>query len=150
MKKTTKETATVTGNVLTITTGDVNYAIRNEYGEEIGAIRFNPADIDIIRRCDAVENWFRNEFKIPESPTLDDVYAATDKIKAQFDFMLNRNVSGEIFKVCNPLSVLDDGSYFYVGVLNAIVDIVAKVIHERTEKSVRRIEEAVAELTENE
>lgn len=154
MKKTTKEPATEKlnipePNVLSITTGDVNYAIKNEFGEEIGSIRFNPADIDIVRRCEAVEQWFRN-FSIPSEPSLDDVYHATDKIKMQFDYMLNRNVSGEIFKVCNPLTVLADGSYFYVGVLDAIISIIAKVMRERTEKSIKRVEEAVAELTENE
>lgn len=143
MKKPTND------NVINLTTGDVNYAIKNEYGEEIGAIRFNPSDIDIVRRCESVEKWFR-DIKIPDEPTIDDVYHLTDKIKMQFDYMLNRNVSGEIFKVCNPLTILADGSYFYVGVLNVIVDIVGKTMRERTAKSIERVESAVAELTENE
>lgn len=136
-------------NILTLNTGDVNYAIRNEYGEEIGSIRFNPADMDIMRRCDQVEQWFK-ELEIPDEPTIDDFFALTDKIKAQFDFLLNRNVSGEVFKVCNPLTLTADGSYYYTNVLDAVMQIIAETVKERRAKSEQRIAEAVAELTENE
>lgn len=137
------------GNALTLKTGDVNYAIRNEYGEEIGTIRFNPADMDIMRRCDEVERWFKN-IDIPEEPTIDDFFNLTDKIKAQFDFLLNRNVSGEVFKICNPLTLTADGTYFYSNVLEAVMQIIADTVKERRAKSEQRIAEAVAELTENE
>lgn len=138
-----------TQNVINLTTGDVTYAIRNEFGEEIGAIRFNPADIDIVRRCDAVAKWF-SKVDIPKNPTLEQVYEFSDKVAEQFDYLLNRKVSGEIFKVCNPLTLLSDGTRFYVGVLNAVMEILTQTVHERAEKSAERVAEAVAELTENE
>ena len=136
-------------HVIQLTTGDVTYELRNESGEQIGVIRFNPADIDIVRRGEAVAKWF-GSMKIPKKPTLEQVYELSDKIKEQFDFWLNRNVSAEIFKVCNPLSLLSDGTRYYVSVLNVVSDILAKTLRERVEKSAKRVAEAVAELTENE
>ena len=138
-----------TQNIITLNTGDVTYAINNEFGETIGTIRFNPADVDLVRRCERVAEFFRDN-AFPKNGTTEQFYEYTDKIKEQFDFVLNRKVSDEIFKVCNPLTLLADGTYFYVSVLDAIMDIVRTETKKRAEESARRVEEAVAELTENE
>lgn len=134
---------------LTINTGDVTYQILNENGEEIGKIQFNPADIDITRRVDEVIKRF-TEMKFPKKLTAEAVYKFSDTIKESFDYLLNRKVSDEIFKVCNPLTIMADGGYFYAGVLDSIMGIITAEIKKRREQSAKKIDEAVAQLTQDE
>lgn len=134
---------------LTINTGDVTYQIVNEVGEEIGVIRFNPADVDIVKRFEQMQENLR-ALKFPEKFTVESLYEFTDRIKEQFDFLLNRKVSGEIFKVCNPLTVMADGGYFYAGVMESITEIITTEIKKRREQSAKKIDDAVAQLTQDE
>lgn len=134
---------------LTINTGDVTYEILNENGEEIGKIRFNPADIDITRRVDEVVKRF-TKMKFPKKLTTEAVYEFSDTIKESFDYLLNRKVSDEIFKVCNPLTIMADGNYFYAGVMDSIMEIITAEIKKRREQSAKKIDEAVAQLTQDE
>lgn len=134
---------------LRFNTGEVTYQILNEIGEEIGAIRFNPADIDIVKRFDEVATHLRN-MKFPKKMTHENLFEFTDAIKKEFDYLLNRKVSDEIFKTCNPLTIVDDGTYFYAGVLDAIIEIISTEIKKRRELSAKKIDDAVAQLTQDE
>lgn len=133
---------------LKINTGDVTYQILNENDEEIGVIRFNPADVDIPRRVEEVVKHLK-EMAFPKKAGMEALYEFTDKIKSEFDYLLNRNVSDEIFKVCNPLTIMADGGYFYAGVLDSIMDIITTEIKTRREQSAKKIDEAVAQLTQD-
>lgn len=136
-------------NVITVNTGDVSYAIKNEYGDTIGKIRFNPADPDILRRYTKVKENLR-ELDVPEEMEPDDFFKVTDFLKEQFNFLLNRNVSEELFGTCNPLTLTGDGSYYFANVMDAILTITSEVIDKRQAESEKRVNAAVAELTANE
>lgn len=129
-----------------LNTGEINYELTDESGAHIGAIRFNPADFDIIRRAEKVEEWFNN-YTVPESADLDAFFECTDAIKAQFDYLLNRPVSAELFGVCNPLTLLADGTYYFAGVLAVVLDLVKKETGKRIKASEKRVKAAVSEIT---
>lgn len=128
-----------------IKTGDVSYELKNERGERIGGITFNPADYDIIRRAEMVEKWFAG-LTIGDDITMDDFFAMTDKIKDQFDFLCNRKVSDEIFSVCNPLTSLADGTFYFAQILEIILDLVRTETAKRMKASEKRVENAVSEI----
>ena len=130
-----------------IKTGDVSYELKNERGDVIGAITFNPADYDLIRRAEAVQKWF-SEMKIGSDITVDEFFETTDKIKAQFDYLCNRNVSDEIFKVCNPLTSLADGTFYFEQILVIILDLVTSETKKRMRASEKRIDNAVSEIVD--
>lgn len=130
-----------------IKTGDVSYELKNEHGEQIGTITFNPADYDLIRRAEDVEKWF-SEMKIGSVVSMDEFFEITDKIKAQFDYLCNRNVSGEIFKVCNPLTSLADGTFYFEQILSIILDLVTSETKKRMKASEKRIDSAVSEIVD--
>lgn len=132
--------------VIKLNTGEVNYELKDESGAHIGAIRFNPADFDLIRRAEAVEKFF-NEYQVPDDLTLEAFFACTDEIKKQFDFLLNRPVSAELFSVCNPMTLLADGSYYFTGVLAVILDLVRTETGKRIKASEKRVAAAVADIT---
>ena len=132
-------------NKLTLTTGDIRYQLVNEYGENIGVLQFNPVDIDILNRFDKVQEHFMT-LKYPSNLTLEQIFDLTDDIKEQFDYLLNRKVSEQLFDKCNPLSPLPDGSFFFVSVLEKIAQIIKEQADERTEIFNKKIEKAIADI----
>lgn len=132
-----------------IKTGDVSYELKNEHGEHIGTITFNPADYDIIRRAETVEKWF-SEFKVKPGVTIDEFLEFTDKVKEQFDYLCNRSVSSDLFTVCNPLTILADGTFYFQQILEIIIDLVRTEVTKRMKASEKRVEAAVAEITGDE
>ena len=130
-----------------INTGDVSYQLKNEHGEQIGVITFNPADYDIIRRAETVEKWF-DGLKIEDEITMEEFFSITDKIKAQFDYLCNRNVSEQIFGVCNPLTSLADGNFYFAQILEIILNLVRTETEKRMKASEKRVERAVSEIVD--
>lgn len=129
-----------------IKTGDVSYELKNERGEHIGTITFNPADYDIIRRAEEVEKWFEGT-EISDTLTVDEFFEITDKVKEKFDYLCNRNVSSEVFSVCNPLTALADGSFYFTQILDIILKLVRTETSKRLKESEKRVNSAVTEIT---
>lgn len=112
-------------------------------GEVIGQIRFNPSDIDIARRCEKVMEFFNN-LTLGENATDEELFAATDEIKKQFDYLLNYENSEEIFKKANPMTPTTNGDFYCEQVLNAIVGLIEKITDQRIEKKKAKIKKATA------
>ncbi len=115
----------------------------NDKGEIIGRFRFNPTDPDIARRWPKVRDAM-NALTLPKNPTDDELFAVTDEIKKQFDFLLNYNVSDEIFSKCNPLTLVTNGDLYCENVLEGIAGIIEKVTNQRFEKKKVKIQKATA------
>lgn len=108
---------------------------------EIGAFRFNPSDIDIVRRYEQVIDKL-NAMEISED--IDEVLKASDIMKEQFNYLLGYNVSDDIFKICNPFSPTSNGDFFVEVVLDGIANIVETVTNERIAKKEAKIRRATA------
>lgn len=137
---------------IVVNTGLVPVSIYNEeIGEKIGTIWFNPTDTGIIKRYKEASERLRT-LDIPDGADL--VGETVDKInqtfREMFDALLNRKVSDELFRVCEPLARVNGGEYYFEVLLAAILQLAEEVIDERNAESEARINAAVAELTANE
>lgn len=131
-----------------INSGDVCYAIVNERGENVGEIRFNPNDLDIYRRAEEVEQWFTEQQEGGNhGNSYEDYVTFCDAIREKFNYMLNRQVDKEIFRVCSPLTMTENGSMFFIEALKAIIQIVKEEQQERYALLEKSVDEAVAEIT---
>lgn len=127
---------------LSVDTGSVLINV-DDKGEVIGQFRFNPSDLDILRRYEAVVDAM-NAIAIPEDAGADDMLRVSDEIKKQFDFLLNYNVSDGIFAKCNPFSMTAGGDFYFESVLDGIAGLIEKVTNQRIEKKRKKIEKATA------
>ena len=127
---------------LKVDTGAITVPIIDN-GEEIGRFRFNPSDWDIIRRFEKTVKFFEG-LQVKDDMTEAEFFEITDGIKTQFDFLLNYEVSGEIFGRCNPLSLTSDGDTFVEVVLEGIAGIIEKVTDQRLAKKSVQIKKATA------
>lgn len=115
----------------------------DDKGEIIGQFRFNPADLDIVKRYTKVVDAL-NALHLPAELTEDDFFAATDEIKKQFDYLLNYNVSDELFAKCNPLTPITNGDFYCENVLEGIAGIIENVMKQRIEKKRAKIQRATS------
>lgn len=127
---------------LSVDTGSVLIDIEDR-GEKIGEFRFNPADIDIVRRYEKVAEYLDNT-KIEESAGAEEVLAFTDKIKEQFDYLMNYKVSDALFAKCNPLTPLANGDFYCEHVLEGIAGLIEKEMGQRIAKKKAKIQKATA------
>lgn len=128
--------------ILDVDTGSVEVEIRDK-GETIGAFKFNPNDLDIIKRYENVIDELQN-MDFPEGADEKAVFALSDEIKKQFDYLLNYNVSESIFCKCNPFTLTTAGDFYCEDVLMKIADVIEKVTEQRIKKKQAKIKKATA------
>lgn len=127
---------------LSVDTGAIVVDI-NDRGEIIGRIRFNPNDLDIARRYESVVSSLE-KVSVPEKASMEDVFKVTDEIKRQMDYLLNANVSEEIFAKCNPLTLTASGDFYVENVMEGIAGLIEKTTNQRVEKKRAKIQKATA------
>lgn len=127
---------------LSVDTGSVLIDI-DDKGEVIGRFRFNPNDLDIVKRYEQVSKEFE-KIVLPEEPSYEEIVSVSDKIREQIDYLLNYKVSDEIFAKCNPLTLTNDGDFYVEKVLEGIVGLVEKVSNQRIAKKKAKIRKATA------
>lgn len=113
---------------------------------KIGAFRFNPSDIDIVRRYEDVIKVLE-ALNVPENAGVEEILKISDGLKEQINYLLGYNVADDIFKVCNPLTPTGDGDFFIEVVLNGIADIVEQESTARIKKKEAKIRRATAKYT---
>lgn len=129
---------------LHVDTGSVLINV-DDKGEIIGQFRFNPSDMDILRRYETVIDSL-NAITISEDAGADELLRISDEIKKQFDYLLNYNVSEGIFAKCNPFSMTASGVFYFENVLDGIAGLIEKTTNQRVEKKKNKIKKAIAEM----
>lgn len=129
---------------LSVDTGSVLINV-DDKGEIIGQFRFNPSDMDIVRRYETVVDAL-NAITIAEDAGADELLKISDEIKKQFDYLLNYNVSDGIFAKCNPFSMTAGGDFYFENVLDGIAGLIEKTTNQRIEKKKKKIKKAIAEI----
>ena len=127
---------------LSVDTGSVLIEI-DDRGEKIGEFNFNPGDFDIIRRYEKVVE-FMDSVEIGENAGPEEVLAYTDKMKEQFDYLLNYKASDALFAKCNPLTPLANGDFYCENVLAGIVKLIEQETGKRLSKKKAKIQRATA------
>lgn len=109
--------------------------IVNSEKQVTGGFWWNPSDLDIVKRCEKVIEYF-NGMNVEEGT---DIFAVSEAIKKQFDYLLGSNASKELFKNCNPLSPMTDGIFFAEYVLDVLVKFIESEMGTRMKQSAARI-----------
>lgn len=128
---------------LSVDTGAILVLIRDENQNEIGKIEIIPTDSDIIKRYEAVAEFFE-KIDIPEDIGEEKYAELADGIKEQFDFLFNYGVSENVFSKCGPLTIISNGDFFFEDVVIKLADIIEKVTDRRIEKKMAKIKKATA------
>ena len=127
---------------LSVDTGSVLIDIEDK-GEAIGRFRFNPNDLDIVRRYDNVVKALEI-IEVPENSDVNTLLSVSDEIKEQLDYLLNYKVSDEIFKKCNPLTLTADGDFFVEKVIEGIAALIESTTNQRIKKKKAKIKKATS------
>lgn len=110
--------------------------IINSDGKVTGNFRWNPTDLDIVKRCEKVMDFF-GAMKVENGK--DAIDAVSEEIKKQFDFILGTDASSELFKHCSPLSPKENGEFYCEYVLNTLIQFIESELNIRMKKTSSRI-----------
>lgn len=127
---------------LSVDTGSILINV-DDKGEIIGQFRFNPTDVDILRRYETVVDDL-NAITVTDGAGADEMLRISDEIKKQFDYLLNYNVSDGIFAKCNPFSMTASGDFYFENVLDGIAKLIEQTTNQRIEKKRKKIQKATA------
>ena len=115
----------------------------DDKGETIGQFRFNPTDLDIVKRYEKVVEKM-SAITLPEKPDEKDILSVSDEIKDSFDYLLNYKVSDGIFAKCNPLTPITNGDFYFENVMEGIANLIEKTMNQRIEKKRTKIQKATS------
>lgn len=133
---------------ITLDTGAESIPVKDQAtGDQIGAIRFNPADLNIVSRYESVIDYF-NSMDFKQDMDTDQSFEAITRlgnaIEERIDFLLGYKVSGVLFSICNPLTPLKNGDFYFEGVLESIGNLIESSMNQRMEKKLNKVRAATA------
>lgn len=115
--------------------------IANSSGQVTGGFYWNPSDLDIVKRCEKVMDFFEHM----EAPKSEDgtelLFTLSDDIKQQFDFLISPGASDALFQYANPLSPREDGSLYAEYVLGQIISFIESELDVRIKKTTKKIDQ---------
>lgn len=128
---------------LTVDTGAITVPVYDKDNEELGNFKFNPNDLDIVRRYEDVAKEF-DSIEIKEDTGVEDVLKISDLVKDQVDYLLGYKVSDTLFGKCNPLTLTGNGDFYIENVLSGIAGLIEETSGKRLAKKQARIKRATA------
>lgn len=127
--------------------------IKDHTGKVLSQFSFNPSDANIIERYDKFVEGFDKlskeimDYENSDSKSTEDgkkmLQAINEKINNSVDYLLNAEVSGNIFSVMGALSPLPSGDYY----LTFIIDQIGKKIENATGARMKQIDMKVKKYT---
>lgn len=129
---------------LRVNTGMVKVPVYDEDGEELGFIRFNPTDADIIKRYKNVVAFFKSVSESGGTDDEDSIVKLSDEVREKLDYLFNSNVSETLFLKCGPFTPMENGDIYVHVVMDALEGLISQVMDDRMEK-IKKVEEATKE-----
>ena len=127
--------------------------IKDHTGKVLSQFSFNPSDANIIERYDRFVEGFDElskeimEYERKDNKDAEDskkmLHSINEKINSSVDYLLNAEVSGNIFSVMGALSPLPSGDYY----LTFIIDQIGKKIENATGARMKQIDMKVKKYT---
>lgn len=108
-------------------------------GNVTGHFRWNPSDLDIVKRFDSVVNFF-NSMQVSEN-NADEI---SEAIKNQANYLLDSPDAAEELFHCNPLTPRADGTYYFEYVFNTLAEFVKSELKVRVPKVTSRMKKYTA------
>lgn len=115
--------------------------IVNSNGEVDGGFYWNPSDLDIVKRCEKVMDFFEHLEAPEKDDKTDALFLLSDTIKQQFEYLISPGASDTLFKYANPLSPREDGSFYAEYVLGQIVEFIQSELNVRIQKATSKIDQ---------
>lgn len=115
--------------------------IANSNGEVTGGFYWNPSDLDIVKRCEKIIDFFEHLEAPKKEDKTDALFSLSDAIKNQFDYLISPGASETLFKYVNPLSPREDGSLYAEYVLSQIVSFIESELNVRMKITTAKIEQ---------
>lgn len=112
--------------------------IVNAEKQVTGGFWWNPSDLDIVKRCENVMEFF-GKMEVRKESGTDALFEVSEAIKGQFDYLLGADASETLFRHANPLSPRDDGSLYAEYVLDVLVKFIESELNVRMKKTNARI-----------
>lgn len=118
------------------------YTFSNLKKEVFAELTFNPTDTSILDRYDKTVDMFNSVSLKGDSDEAIEEYIQTlsQTFKEQFNFLLNRDVSSELFRVYSPITVFANGDFFAEVVLKKVGQVIEKELNVRLAKKAKKIE----------
>lgn len=114
--------------------GSIKAVIKNKQDKELGTLYFNPSDMGMMER------W--EEF-IDKMNEIDDI---NDENFNEVSKVIVTNINDlfkgaeSFFEVTHPLSMTNDGDFYFEKVVEVLGGIVEEITNERIEKKLKKIE----------
>lgn len=132
-----------------IITADIGEKIevRSTSGETMGYFYFNPADIDLERRCDIAGKRMQEISEKLKTGKAGEIWKVNEEIRNQMEFLLGESAAETLFKYNSPLAIMPNGNVYAVYVFGIITDFIAKEVKARAKKSKQMIEKYTEKYT---
>ncbi|SET71036.1 hypothetical protein SAMN05443270_1066 [Lacrimispora sphenoides] len=116
-------------NDIVIDDGSRVYNIKNKRGEALGQFTFVPSDIGLVGRYEHAVKAFeelQTQLESGEGSDKDKIIEAEKKMMIEIDRLFNANVSETFFKITGPFSILGNGDFFAVHIIETIRTVIEK------------------------
>lgn len=124
--------------------GRLRFEISNSEGEVFSSFRMNPTDVNMIKRCQEVAEFFNSEAKnAPTGAGPEEAAAFNGMIEEKFNYMLGYDASKSLFEELTATTLLPDGRIFAL----AVMDIINEAIKPELEKRKKAMQKYTAKYT---
>ena len=112
--------------------GRLSFEISNAEGEVFSSFRMNPTDVNMIKRCQEVAEFFTNEAKdAPTAANPEEAAQFNAMIEEKFNYMLGYDASKSLFVELTATTLLPDGRIFALAVMDIINDAIKPELEKR-------------------
>lgn len=122
--------------VFVIDDGVRAYEFKNKLNEVFGRLVFNPSDMGIIERYEAVIEKLNNIAidNTDENSMQHTLIEASKTFKEGLNELLNRDVEADLFSVYSPITVMPSGDFY----AEIIIDYVGKLLEKETGRRINK------------
>lgn len=111
------------------------FTFTDENGEVVAYFRMNPSDIRVAERAREVASCFREQAQNISGSTAAEALAEYDKLLSEkLDYLLGYDASKTLFNFMSATTVMEDGRFFAMLILDTIAQNISEEMKKRFEK----------------
>lgn len=110
----------------------MKFTFTDDEGEVFASFRINPADVKLAKRFQESGEYFKNiGGKMPQNASLDDVFQFNEELEEKICYLLGYDAKQSLFGQVSATSIMEDGDFFVLHVLNVIAEKVVPELQKR-------------------
>lgn len=130
---------------ITVNTGE-KIEVKNSDGELLGFFYFNPADVDMLRKCKEAENSLNGIMEeVKKDKTEENLEKLNTEIRKQVEAITSKEAGDIFFKYNSPLSIMADGAMYGLYVFNIICKFIEGEVGDRSNKMKEKFNQYTAQ-----